>query len=621
MNSPPIASISNLIYDPNVDISLIKNVLFVHNSVYQLKKDSNEQTFVIVYDYSSSSDEAMKLLKSIFSSKPSFERIGFAFHYTGSFSRFMNREMLFNNSDLQENVAFSKNTRFILDLIQRFRVPHVDFFACNTLLDNNWKKFYQILQTQTGVIVGASDNKTGNIKYGGDWVMESTKEDVSQVYFSSAIINFASVLDTYTDPADVGAVYEYNTELLLAGTAKLLSYTESEPAVNTSYTVLSSFVVDSVTYTVTLIGDHAFSTTRSLTSVVIPDSVTSIEDWAFSTSLITNITIPNSVTNMGVGVFWECTALTSITIPSSVTIMGYGTFLGCSSLTSVTISNGITSIPDFLCYICAALTSVTIPNSVTSISATAFWGCIGGLVVSIDLSGKSILFPTLTDQININNIGTDLYRVYASDGTTVLQDNLAPSTPYTYDGVTIVISSPPEPTGPIVCFKTDAKILTNKGYVQIQDLRKGDLIKTLKNDYKPIDMIGKREIYHPASLQERIKDQLYKCSQMNYPELFEDLVITGCHSILVDRFVDQEQKEDTIQVNGDTYVTDGKYRLPACVDKRSSVYETQGTYTIYHFALENEDSYMNYGVYANGLLVETCSQIVLENFANMTLIE
>jgi hypothetical protein len=76
-----------------------------------------------------------------------------------------------------------------------------------------------------------------------------------------------------------------------------------------------------------------------------------------------------------------------------------------------------------------------------------------------------------------------------------------------------------------------------------------------------------------------------------------------------------------IVVNGLIYVTDGKYRLPACADPRASVYEIQGTYTIYHLALENDNYYMNYGIYANGLLVETCSKRYLKELANMTLIE
>ena len=172
----------------------------------------------------------------------------------------------------------------------------------------------------------------------------------------------------------------------------------------------------------------------------------------------------------------------------------------------------------------------------------------------------------------------------------------------------------------ITCFKEDTKILTNLGYTPIQHLRKGDLVKTSRNGFKAIDAIGKKDIHHPA-LQNRIKDQLYKCTSDKYPEVFEDLVITGCHSILVDNFDSQSVREKAIQVNGAAYVTDRKYRLPACVDERATVYEKPGNYTIYHFALENDDYYMNYGVYANGLLVETCSKRYLKELANMELIE
>jgi len=173
---------------------------------------------------------------------------------------------------------------------------------------------------------------------------------------------------------------------------------------------------------------------------------------------------------------------------------------------------------------------------------------------------------------------------------------------------------------PIPCFKKDTQILTDNGYRFIQDLRKGDLIKTLQNDFIPIDMIGKRDMFHPAQ-KERIKDQLYKCSKEQYPEIVEDLIITGGHSILVDNFTSEEQKANVIEFFGDVYFTDEKYRLLACVDNRASVYEIPGNYTIYHLALENNDYYMNYGIYANGLLVETCSKQYLKELSNMELIE
>jgi hypothetical protein len=178
------------------------------------------------------------------------------------------------------------------------------------------------------------------------------------------------------------------------------------------------------------------------------------------------------------------------------------------------------------------------------------------------------------------------------------------------------------PTAPtvtnVVCFKEGAQIRTKDGYRPIQDLRKGDLIETVEHGFLPIDMIGKREIVHEASAN-RIKDQLYKCL---HSEVFDELVITGCHSILIDEFFSQEQRDKTMEYNkGRVFITDNYYRLPAFLDDRACVYEPAGTYTIYHFALENSDYYMNYGVYANGLLVETCSKRYLKEIANMLLIE
>lgn len=172
---------------------------------------------------------------------------------------------------------------------------------------------------------------------------------------------------------------------------------------------------------------------------------------------------------------------------------------------------------------------------------------------------------------------------------------------------------------PIPCFKRGSKILTSKGYVPIENLNKGDFVKTMNNGYLPICMIGKKSLAHDA-VKERIKNQLYVCPRSKYPELFEDLIITGCHSILIEEFEEGEE-EKTIEVLGDIFVTDDRYRLPACVDKRAIVYDKPGIYTIYHLALENPDYYMNYGIYANGLLVETCSKRYLKELSKMTLIE
>jgi hypothetical protein len=100
----------------------------------------------------------------------------------------------------------------------------------------------------------------------------------------------------------------------------------------------------------------------------------------------------------------------------------------------------------------------------------------------------------------------------------------------------------------------------------------------------------------------------------------DELILTGCHCILVDEFKDAAEREKTIAVNRKIYITDDKYRLPACVDERAQIYEKSGTFPIYHLALENDDYYMNYGIYANGLLVETSSQRYLKELSNMVLL-
>ena len=153
------------------------------------------------------------------------------------------------------------------------------------------------------------------------------------------------------------------------------------------------------------------------------------------------------------------------------------------------------------------------------------------------------------------------------------------------------------------CFKEGTKILTEDGYVPIENLTQHKL-KTL-NGYKKVYGVRTNEIEHTCK-EDRIADQLYVCRKEEYPELIEDLVMTGRHGILENGFKDG-QVEAIKKVMGKLSRTGNKVRVPVCVDDRSKVYEVQGKYKIYHVAVENENNMINEGIYANGLLVESCS--------------
>jgi len=153
-------------------------------------------------------------------------------------------------------------------------------------------------------------------------------------------------------------------------------------------------------------------------------------------------------------------------------------------------------------------------------------------------------------------------------------------------------------------------------YVPIEKLKSGTLVKTSKNGYKKVDLIGKGPIYNPGN-DERMQNRLYKCTPQNFPGLNSNLFITGAHSILVD-LLTEKQREQTLEHLGKIYITENKARLMACIDERAKPWNSEGTYTIWHFALENENYYGNYGVYANGLLVETCSKRYLKELSNFT---
>jgi len=127
-------------------------------------------------------------------------------------------------------------------------------------------------------------------------------------------------------------------------------------------------------------------------SYTIPDNTRSIGDVAFVDSILTSVTIPSSVTNIGYAAFWYCTRLASVTLGTNVTSIGgyafagYSDAGGCISLTNVAIPNSVTSIGENAFWNCWSLASVTIGNRVASIGGEAFWNCFSLASVTIPSS-------------------------------------------------------------------------------------------------------------------------------------------------------------------------------------------------------------------------------------------
>jgi len=245
--------------------------------------------------------------------------------------------------------------------------------------------------------------------------------------------------------------------------------------------------------------------------------------------------------------------------------------------------------------------------------------------------GGSVLFyyPSETDAINDTNriISYSSYTIQAVPGyrnwriastsTGISPQNII------YNVGDVLLGNYTEyyylyPSAP--CFLEGSTILCEidgiEKYIPVEELKAGTLVKTSLDGYKPVVLIGKGLMQNPGN-NERTENRLYKCSTSNYPELKEDLYITGCHSIL-EFPISEKQNEAIIKQLGKLYVTDKKYRLMAYIDERAEPWNSEGSYTIWHFALENTDDGLNYGVYANGgLLVETCPIRTLKNKSNM----
>ena len=771
-----------------------KNVLLIDNAVPEAQifvDAANADTFPILYSYSTTRAELFAILQQNFTT---IDRLGLVFTTEGSGrpKRFIEQAPFFTEVDTATATSpYSVNVEFIISLLRQFQIKNIDYLACATLTYPEWVNYFAILSRETTVIVGASNDNTGNVQYGGDWVMESTSEDIELIYFTESIEYYTHLLDatgdftivmkgttiygtginTYgqlglnntttpkitltamVDPSGGAAgTYYGNTPKYIAcgdsytivlmtngvlygtgrntfgrlGINNLTSQKTtltpmvdpSNGAVGTYYGKTPKYIACGIDQTIVLMTDGTvYGTGKNLAGALGVNDMTNrlkltpmvdpsngvvgtyyghtpkyIQGGGeFTMVLMTNGSVYgtggnyfgelgiNNVdsqliltpmvdpSNGAVGTYYgktpkyiACGASHTLVLMTDCTIYGTGANdngqLGINNFDANKIvltpmvdpSNGAVGTyygktPKYIAcgfaYTIVLMTDGTIygtgnnvygqlglnnttDQNILTPMVDPSGGAAGTYYGKTPLSiacGQTHTIVLMTDG-TVYGTGLNTSGQLGLNNTTSPKTTLTPMVDASGGNTYLMNYYDPVTDPPLPCFLVGTKILTNNGYKPIETLRKGDLVKTLLDGFQPIELLGYSTIEHPGT-SDRSKDQLYVCAPAHYPEVVEDLVLTGAHSLLVDQFTDDKQRQATEKVLKKIYVTDEKYRLPACVDLRATVYNKPGTYTIYHLALQNENYYFNYGIFANGLLVETCSLRYLKECSGMTLVE
>jgi hypothetical protein len=158
------------------------------------------------------------------------------------------------------------------------------------------------------------------------------------------------------------------------------------------------------------------------------------------------------------------------------------------------------------------------------------------------------------------------------------------------------------------CFIEGTKLLVHSHdkdmYVNIEDLRMGDLVKTYLHGYKRIKFIGRGIMTNVPNVWNGCVRRLPKSGDMT-----DDLLVTGAHSILVDELSEKENEEMIVIYGTSDRKIDDKILLLSWVSNKFEAINNNENYTYYHLVLEHDnDENKRYGIWANGILTESQSE-------------
>jgi hypothetical protein len=404
-----------LVYNDNMDTSAMTNVLLIDNTLQeyqQFVEGCNANTFPIVYDYHSDRNELKELLARKFSS---IQRIAFVFHNAGMNGKlFLNNQCFFSGYES----PFSENVQVLVDIIRDFGVGHVDYLACNSLEYDTWRQYYELLQTAATVVVGASDDATGNIQYGGDWVMETTNQDIKTIYFNDSIDEYTKTLATNTISASMMLTdASLNDSNLYTWPITIDGGTASSPVVitfgdNITLTNVNNYFIIGSDY-VTIDGNNKTVTISGVTGVtkypgLIQNGTVSANGYSNITVRNINITSNNSTLRDSYG--WICQPY--FCIGSS----GINTISNCTNRGPISAyAGGIAG----YAFAEASSGTNTITNCTNSgpVSVTNAGGITGSSFAKLSTGTNTITNCTNSGPVSVTNAGGIAGSFFASTST------------------------------------------------------------------------------------------------------------------------------------------------------------------------------------------------------------
>ena len=187
------------------------NVLLIDDAIADLNiftNGINDKTKYIIYNYGNTFVEIKNKVDELM--LDTFDTLGFVFYDNHMDMQMFLESQFFKQSD--------KILEFIKNLVEIYKVKTIDFLACNLLNYPSWKDYFALLNKSFGVDVRASNDKTGNIVSGGDWILETSNVNIFDIYFTDKIKLWNHVLDFSNQKCIIATTNELTQNIYISGT-------------------------------------------------------------------------------------------------------------------------------------------------------------------------------------------------------------------------------------------------------------------------------------------------------------------------------------------------------------------------------------------------------------------